>query len=69
MPVGQVHFARQAIGPERSLRHAKRYRVVNSPISAMNWWRIILDEAQNVGGGFSQVGPCALSHRFPAAVI
>ena len=39
----------------RSLRHAKRYVVDDSPLTAISWWRLMLDEAQNVGDGFSQV--------------
>jgi E3 ubiquitin-protein ligase SHPRH len=39
---------------ERALRHAKRYHVTDSPLTAIPWWRLMLDEAQNVGDGFSQ---------------
>lgn len=51
----QVHQARVAHGMNRTLRHAKRYLVDDSPLTAISWWRIMLDEAQNVGDGFSQV--------------
>lgn len=54
----KVHMARHWSGDGhqgRQLRHPKRYRVVNSCLTAMHWWRVMLDEAQNVGGGFSQV--------------
>lgn len=44
------------MGEGRSLRRPKRYNVVNSPLTAVHWWRVMLDEAQNVGDGFSQVG-------------
>jgi hypothetical protein len=50
-----VHHARNALGVGRSLRRPKRYNVVDSPLTALHWWRLILDEAQNVGDGFSQV--------------
>ena len=50
----QVHQARVAHGVERALRHAKRYHVSDSPLTAITWWRLMLDEAQNVGDGFSQ---------------
>lgn len=50
----QVHQARVAHGVERALRHAKRYHVSDSPLTAISWWRLMLDEAQNVGDGFSQ---------------
>ena len=32
----------------KQLRKRKRYRVVPSPLTSINWWRICLDEAQNV---------------------
>ncbi|BDA50767.1 probable E3 ubiquitin-protein ligase SHPRH [Coccomyxa sp. Obi] len=54
-----VHHARNAVGEGRSLRRPKRYNVVNSPLTAVHWWRVMLDEAQNVGDGFSQVGDMA----------
>ncbi|CAL8465161.1 g4696 [Coccomyxa elongata] len=55
----EVHHARNAVGEGRSLRRPKRYNVVNSPLTAVHWWRVMLDEAQNVGDGFSQVGDMA----------
>ena len=51
----QVHQARAAHGAERFLRRAKRYLVADSPLTAISWRRVMLDEAQNVGDGFSQV--------------
>lgn len=32
----------------KQLRKRKRYRVVPSPLTSIKWWRICLDEAQNV---------------------
>lgn len=55
----QVHQARMAHGGERTLRRAKRYHVSDSPLTAIPWWRFMLDEAQNVGDGFSQVSYCS----------
>lgn len=52
--VVQVHHARHAQSLGRSLRRPKRYSVVDSPLTAVHWWRVMLDEAQNVGDGFSQ---------------
>ncbi|EIE20408.1 hypothetical protein COCSUDRAFT_67348 [Coccomyxa subellipsoidea C-169] len=54
-----VHHARNALGEGRSLRRPKRYSVVDSPLAALHWWRLMLDEAQKVGDGFSQVGDMA----------
>jgi hypothetical protein len=44
----QVHFdpANKAI---KSLRHAKKYAVPQSPLLEVEWWRVALDEAQLVG--------------------
>ncbi len=50
-----MHQARGARGAGLSLRHAKRYLITDSPLTAISWWRLLLDEAQNVGDGFSQV--------------
>ena len=47
-----------ARGAGLTLRHAKRYLIADSPLTAISWWRLLLDEAQNVGDGFSQVGIC-----------
>ena len=33
---------------QRSLRHGKRYPVVNCPLLAVKWWRVVYDEAQRV---------------------
>ncbi len=30
----------------KSLRYIKRYKVVPSPLTAIQWWRVVLDEAQ-----------------------
>ena len=32
----------------RRLRYAKRYMAVPSPLPAVEWWRVCLDEAQMV---------------------
>lgn len=33
----------------RALRHTKRYRVPESPLLQLAWWRLVFDEAQQVG--------------------
>ena len=41
-----------------SLRNQKRYKVPESPLLQIHWWRMISDEAQMVGSGLTQVGSC-----------
>ena len=53
-----MHLARHAAGGDRALRRPKRYLAVDSPLTSLTWWRVMLDEAQNVGSGFSQVHTC-----------
>jgi hypothetical protein len=42
-----------------ALRHNKRYKVPESPLLQLHWWRLVLDEAQMVGGGLSNVAVMA----------
>ncbi|XP_072036001.1 LOW QUALITY PROTEIN: E3 ubiquitin-protein ligase SHPRH-like [Amphiura filiformis] len=44
----------------RRLRHAKRYMAVPSPLPAVDWWRICLDEAQMVECPTAKVAEMAL---------
>ena len=60
-----MHQARGARGAGLSLRHAKRYHIADSPLTAISWWRLMLDEAQNVGDGFSQVRMLYTAPRTP----
>eukprot|EP00977_Amphora_coffeiformis_P008131 scaffold1819_cov160-Amphora_coffeaeformis.AAC.1 len=43
-----------------NLRKRKRYRVVPSPLTIINWWRVCLDEAQRVEGTVSRAAKMAL---------
>ena len=45
-----IHYAE---APPRSLRHVKRYEKRLSPLTKVNWWRVVLDEAQTVESGVS----------------
>ncbi|XP_022082034.1 E3 ubiquitin-protein ligase SHPRH-like isoform X2 [Acanthaster planci] len=44
----------------RRLRHAKRYMAVPSPLPAVEWWRVCLDEAQMVECPTAKVAEMAL---------
>lgn len=39
--------------PERNLRERKRYERKQSPLTKIDWWRVVLDEAQMVESGVS----------------
>lgn len=53
LPLQEVHFSGNNSERLSSLRHKKRYAVPQSPLLQVHWWRLVLDEAQLVGGGFS----------------
>lgn len=48
----EVYYAET---PDRGLRHEKRYEKRLSPLTQLLWWRVILDEAQMVESGVSNV--------------
>ena len=52
----EIHYAG---GPERSLRHEKKYQRRQSPLTQTLWWRVILDEAQMVESGVSNAAKVA----------
>uniref|UniRef100_A0A7S4JPA2 Helicase C-terminal domain-containing protein n=1 Tax=Odontella aurita TaxID=265563 RepID=A0A7S4JPA2_9STRA len=41
-------YVAKPIGTGRGLRKRKRYRVVPSPLTSIDWWRVCLDEAQRI---------------------
>ena len=55
---GEIHFA--GTTPERSLRYEKQYRRKLSPLVQINWWRVLLDEAQMVESGVSNAAQVVL---------
>jgi E3 ubiquitin-protein ligase SHPRH len=48
---GEIYYAQEA--PDRNLRHAKQYESRKSPLVRIDWWRVVLDEAQMVESGVS----------------
>ncbi len=48
----------------KSLRYIKRYKVVPSPLTAIKWWRVVLDEAQLIESSTADAARMAL--RLPA---
>ena len=51
-----IHYAE---APPRNLRHGKKYEKRLSPLTQIDWWRVILDEAQMVESGVSNAGKVA----------
>ena len=45
--------------PDRDLRHDKKYRRRLSPLTQLNWWRVVLDEAQMIESGVSNAAKVA----------
>ena len=35
-------------GPGRASRHRKKYEIIPTPLTRLTWWRVVLDEAQEV---------------------
>ena len=52
----EIHYAET---PNRSLRHEKKYKKRLSPLTQINWWRVVLDEAQMVESGVSNAAKVA----------
>lgn len=53
----EMHYAAAPSGRPR--RHERAYQRLNSPLQQISWWRVCLDEAQMVGGGFSATAKVA----------
>ncbi|UPR01651.1 E3 ubiquitin-protein ligase SHPRH [Chloropicon primus] len=45
---------------QKSLRYAKRYQKVPTPLTRLKWWRVCLDEAQMVQSGTAKCAQMAL---------
>ncbi|KAI1462175.1 SNF2 family N-terminal domain-containing protein [Annulohypoxylon moriforme] len=53
----EIYFAEDA--PDRSLRHEKKYERPKSPLTQISWWRVCLDEAQQIESGVSNAAKVA----------
>ena len=53
----EVHYATEK--PERNMRHKQRFESPKSPLTQISWWRVCLDEAQNVESGVSNASKVA----------
>lgn len=53
----EVHYTGH--GPDRSLRHRKRFKPRRTPLTRISWWRVCLDEAQMVESGVSNAAKVA----------
>ena len=52
----EIHYAET---PDRNLRHEKQYEKRLSPLTQIQWWRVVLDEAQMVESGVSNAAKVA----------
>ncbi|KAI1636435.1 SNF2 family N-terminal domain-containing protein [Biscogniauxia mediterranea] len=52
-----IHFAKSP--PERSMRYEKQYERLQSPLTQLSWWRVCLDEAQQIESGVSNAAKVA----------
>ncbi|KAL7625425.1 hypothetical protein AAE478_004645 [Parahypoxylon ruwenzoriense] len=53
----EIYFAEEP--PSRSMRHERKYRRPKSPLIQVSWWRVCLDEAQQVESGVSNAAKLA----------
>ncbi|KAI1377396.1 SNF2 family N-terminal domain-containing protein [Hypoxylon crocopeplum] len=55
----EIHYAKEP--PSRSMRHERKYRRLKSPLTQISWWRVCLDEAQQIESGVSSAAKLARS--------
>lgn len=55
----EIHYARPA--PERAMRYERQHERYTSPLVELNWWRVCLDEAQQIDSGVSSAATVARS--------
>ncbi|KAI1498559.1 SNF2 family N-terminal domain-containing protein [Biscogniauxia marginata] len=53
----EIHFAESL--PERSMRYERQYERLQSPLTQLSWWRVCLDEAQEIESGTSNAAKLA----------
>jgi len=53
----EIHYVQ--VGPDRAMRHERKYEKRKSPLVGIRWWRVCLDEAQMVEGGTSSAAVVA----------
>ncbi|KAI1663023.1 SNF2 family N-terminal domain-containing protein [Daldinia decipiens] len=53
----EIHYAAEP--PNRSMRHERKYRRPKSPLTQISWWRVCLDEAQQIESGVSSAAKVA----------
>ncbi|KAK6080242.1 SNF2 family domain-containing protein [Seiridium cupressi] len=53
----EIHFARPE--PDRSRRHERTHSRASSPLVKLSWWRVCLDEAQQIESGVSTAAEVA----------
>ncbi|KAI1853488.1 hypothetical protein JX266_001472 [Neoarthrinium moseri] len=53
----EIHFARPE--PDRSRRHERQQPRASSPLVKLSWWRVCLDEAQQIESGVSAAAEVA----------
>ncbi|KAI1805495.1 SNF2 family N-terminal domain-containing protein [Daldinia bambusicola] len=53
----EIHYAEDP--PDRAMRHQRKYYRPKSPLTQISWWRVCLDEAQQIESGISQAAKVA----------
>ncbi|KAI0852233.1 SNF2 family N-terminal domain-containing protein [Daldinia vernicosa] len=53
----EIHYAAEP--PDRSMRHQRKYHRPKSPLTQISWWRVCLDEAQQIESGVSSAAKVA----------